>query len=180
MHGPSRLQKTIPPPLLRHFRNPPEPPPWEEPTAEQLQSRIAFQLARAKRSKTISSHFLKQWQSSWEAYRLTKTNPTAALTTPLSQKKTPHTRRSGRSREFSGYTDPYRENWPGRLSTQATCSRCHLTGMPMRVAQTNGKAYHYVLPLIRFRQSGPNRSPGQLYATCQYSSRFEEYHVTTY
>ena len=65
----------------------PRPLLWEEPIAEQLQSRSAFQLARAKRSKTISSHVLEQWQSSWEAYRLTKTTPIAALTTPLSKKR---------------------------------------------------------------------------------------------
>ena len=37
---------------------------------------------------------------------------------PFEQEKTPHTRRPGKSRELFGYTDPYRENWPGRLSTQ--------------------------------------------------------------
>ena len=72
---------TLPLPL------PPKPLLWEEPTTKQLQSRSAFQLAKVKYSKTIFSLFLKQWQSSWEAYRSTKTNPTAALITPLNKRR---------------------------------------------------------------------------------------------
>ena len=64
-----------------------KPPPWEQPTAEQLQTRSAFRLARIKHARIISNHFSKQWQSSWEAYKSTKSSPTAALTTPLSKKR---------------------------------------------------------------------------------------------
>ena len=62
-----------------------EPPPWEQPTIEQLQSRNAFQLAKTKHSRMVSNNFSKQWQTSWETYRSTKPNPANALTSPLSK-----------------------------------------------------------------------------------------------
>ena len=87
MHGLSRSQKTTPPPLLRHSRYLLNPLHGKNQQQNSFKTGSAFQPARAKRSKTLSSHFLKHWQSSWEAYRLTKTNPTASLTTALSKKR---------------------------------------------------------------------------------------------
>lgn len=50
-----------------------------------LQSRSAFRLGKTKHSKMISNDFLKQWQTSWQAYRSTKSNPVVVFTTPLSK-----------------------------------------------------------------------------------------------
>lgn len=75
----------------------PKPPPWEDPTEEQHQILKAYCLAKATHSKKTSNWVTLQWQSNWKAYRTSKPNQSASLSTDLKKKEAPHPRRTNQS-----------------------------------------------------------------------------------
>ena len=75
------------PPLLPLPPLPPKPPPWEEPSEDHHQQQSNKRLAKKAFSKKAQSIFTQQWRSMWEAYRATKSDPSASLTAGLSRKR---------------------------------------------------------------------------------------------
>ena len=139
----------------------------EELTAEQLQSRRFFRLARAKHSQMISNHFSKQWQISWEAYKSTKSNPIATLTAPLNKK---------RLRIHEGLAKA-----ESSLATQICTEKVGLANVlhrgrvPIVTSPACPCGWHrqtakHVIMFALYRQSGFGRNPSKLYKNHQYSS----------
>lgn len=80
--SPIAVPSSLPLPSL-----PPKPPPWEEPSEDHHQQQSDYRLAKKVFSKKTQSIFTQQWRSMWEAYRATKTDPSASLAAGLSRKR---------------------------------------------------------------------------------------------
>lgn len=106
---------------------------WEEETENQYE-------------RQAERHFRVEWNSMWSEYQR---KPSCRLTKP---QETADTYTAGQSRKLSNNSDTHREN----LDLQTFCTdrsqltarpKNHFTGIPLWIAQTDGKTHHNVLPI---------------------------------
>lgn len=101
---------------------------------EQRQNKHTYRLAKSKHAKQICSHYVKQWQTSWEAYKATKLNPNASLAASLNKKRLQI--HEGLAKAQSSLATPIRTEKTvlADFLHRQRVPHCHLAGLPRRVA----------------------------------------------